>query len=80
MDRLTIFSDADWAGDKVSRKSTTGGCLMIGDHLLKGAQAEGALEDGQAASSHWLCRYANNAATGGAVCAAERKIGRGSRI
>ena len=25
MDRLLIFSDADWAGDKVSRKSTTGG-------------------------------------------------------
>ena len=35
-EKISIFIDADWAGDKVSRKSTTGGCIMIGDHLLKG--------------------------------------------
>ena len=33
---LSIFTDADWAGDKRERKSTSGGCLMIGNHLLKG--------------------------------------------
>ena len=33
---LNIYTDADWAGDKVSRKSTLGGCIMIGKHLLKG--------------------------------------------
>ena len=33
---LSIFADADWAGDKVCRKSTSGGCIMAGKHLLKG--------------------------------------------
>ena len=28
------FTDADWAGDKVTRKSTSGGCLVIGAHLV----------------------------------------------
>ena len=35
VDKLSIFTDADWAGDKVTRKSTTGGCIMLGSHLLK---------------------------------------------
>ena len=35
-DILTIFTDADWAGDKVSRKSTSGGCIMVGKHMIKG--------------------------------------------
>jgi len=33
--KLTIFSDANYAGDKKSRKSTSGGCIMIGGHLIK---------------------------------------------
>ena len=32
---INAFSDSDWAGDLASRKSTTGGCLMIGDHCIK---------------------------------------------
>ena len=28
--------DADWAGDKDSRKSTPGGCITVGSHLVKG--------------------------------------------
>ena len=32
---LTIYTDADWAGDKTHRKSTSGGCLMIGTHVKK---------------------------------------------
>ena len=35
-DVLTIFTDADWVGDKVSRKSTSGGCIMVGKHMIKG--------------------------------------------
>ena len=31
----TAYADSDWAGDKVSRKSTSGGLLMIGGHLIK---------------------------------------------
>ena len=33
---LTAYSDADWTGDKQFRKSTSGGCLLIGKHMIKG--------------------------------------------
>ncbi|XP_020696587.1 uncharacterized protein LOC110109731, partial [Dendrobium catenatum] len=32
--RLTSYSDADWAGDPTSRKSTTGFCSFLGDTLI----------------------------------------------
>ena len=32
---IKAFSDSDWAGDRRTRKSTTGGCLMRGSHLIK---------------------------------------------
>eukprot|EP00973_Karenia_brevis_P095138 12425852-Karenia_brevis.AAC.1 len=34
-DTVTIFTDANWAGDKSSRKSTSGGVIKIGQHLIK---------------------------------------------
>ena len=30
-----IYSDTDWAGCVKTRKSTSGGCLMMGSHLIK---------------------------------------------
>ena len=33
--KINAFSDSDWAGDRVSRRSTTGGCLMRGAHAIK---------------------------------------------
>ena len=33
--RVNAYADSDWAGHKVSRKSTSGGLLMIGGHLIK---------------------------------------------
>lgn len=33
---LKTYSDADRAGCKATRKSTTGGCMMLGQHCLKG--------------------------------------------
>ena len=35
IDTITVNTDANWAGDKGSRKSTSGGCIMIGTHLTK---------------------------------------------
>ena len=32
---MKTYSDADWAGCKESRKSTTGGAAMMGDHTIK---------------------------------------------
>jgi hypothetical protein len=35
IDKLTIYSDANWAGDKKTRKSTSGGTIMWNGHYLK---------------------------------------------
>ncbi|PKU80641.1 Retrovirus-related Pol polyprotein from transposon TNT 1-94 [Dendrobium catenatum] len=32
--KLTAYSDADWAGDKQDRKSTTGFCIFLGNTLI----------------------------------------------
>jgi hypothetical protein len=31
---VTTFVDSDWAGDKISRKSTSGGAMCIGPHMI----------------------------------------------
>lgn len=31
---LRLLVDSDWAGDKASRKSCSGGCIMLGSHLI----------------------------------------------
>ena len=33
---IRTYSDADWAGCKATRKSTIGGCIMVGNHNVKG--------------------------------------------
>ena len=32
---VSAYSDSDWAGDKETRQSTSGGLLMMGSHLIK---------------------------------------------
>ena len=32
---FTAYSDSDWAGDRETRKSTSGGMVMLGAHLVK---------------------------------------------
>ena len=32
---VRIYVDSDWAGDKISRKSTSGGAMCIGKHMIK---------------------------------------------
>ena len=49
-EKLVTYSDADWAGCKQTRKSTTGGCIKIGLHTIKGwskTQALVALSSGE---------------------------------
>jgi hypothetical protein len=50
-DTVDIYSDTDWAGCPRTRKSTSGGCVMVGSHLLKSwssTQASVALSSGEA--------------------------------
>ena len=50
-DRLEVYSDADWAGCVRTRKSASGGCLMLGALVLKtwsATQASLALSSGEA--------------------------------
>ena len=35
VDKITVFVDSDFAGDPVSRKSTTGSVAQIGNHIVK---------------------------------------------
>ena len=32
---ITCFTDSDWAGDKTSRQSTSGGAILVGTHFMK---------------------------------------------
>ena len=51
VDGLEDYTDTDWAGCPRTRKSTSGGCIMIGSHLIKAwsaTQASIALSSGEA--------------------------------
>ena len=50
-EKIDTYSDTDWAGCPRTRKSTSGGCIMIGSHLIKcwsSTQASVALSSGEA--------------------------------
>ena len=50
-ERVDTYSDTDWAGCAKTRKSTSGGCLLLGRHLLKSwssTQASVSLSSGEA--------------------------------
>ncbi len=51
VDRVDTYSDTDWAGCPKTRKSTSGGCLMLGRHMIKSwssTQTSIALSSGEA--------------------------------
>ena len=48
---MEVYSDTDWAGCQKARKSTSGGCLLLGKHLIKSwssTQASVSLSSGEA--------------------------------
>ena len=50
-DGVVVYSDTDWAGCVRTRKSTSGGCILIGSHLIKtwsSTQSSVALSSGEA--------------------------------
>ena len=50
-DHIDAYADTDWAGCPRPRRSKSGGCIMVGTHLLKcwsSAQAEFAMSSGEA--------------------------------
>ena len=58
---IDMYSDSDWGGDLVTRRSTSGGCLMRGDHLLvhyARTQQVVSLSSAEA-ELHALCRAAS---------------------
>ena len=32
---MVVFADSNWGGDRVSRKSTSGGAIMLGGHCVR---------------------------------------------
>jgi len=51
IDKLTVFTDSDWAGCARTRRSTSGGLILLGGHLLthwSSTQATVALSSGEA--------------------------------
>ena len=51
VDHIDIYTDTDWAGCQKTRKSTSGGCIMVGRHTVKhwaSTQASIALSSGEA--------------------------------
>ena len=34
-DKIDVYTDTDWAGCARTRKSTSGGCIMLGRHTIK---------------------------------------------
>ena len=51
VDRIDVYVDTDWAGCPRTRKSTSGGCVMLGAHAVKhwsSTQASTALSSGEA--------------------------------
>ena len=34
-DKVDVYSDTDWSGCVRTRKSTSGGCFMVGSHFIK---------------------------------------------
>jgi hypothetical protein len=54
--RLVVFSDANWAGDKQTRKSTSGGSIMLGTHWLKSwAKSQSTIALSSAESELYAC-------------------------
>ena len=51
VEKIDAYSDTDWSGCPKTRKSTSGGCLMLGKHLIKSwssTQASVSLSSGEA--------------------------------
>ena len=51
VDQVDTYSDTDWAGCPKTRRSTSGGCLLLGRHLIKSwssTQTSVALSSGEA--------------------------------
>ena len=51
---ITGYSDSDWAGCRVTGKSTSGGALMVGSHFLKGwARTQTTLQQAPQRQNSW---------------------------
>jgi hypothetical protein len=63
--KITVYSDANWAGDKQTRKSTSGGSIMLGDHWLKSwAKSQSTVALSSAESELYACVKASSEGLG----------------
>jgi hypothetical protein len=63
--KLTIYSDANWAGDKQTRKSTSGGSIMLNGHWLKSwAKSQSTVALSSAESELYACIKASSEGLG----------------
>ena len=65
------YTDADWPGDKDSRKSTSGGCITIGSHLIKGWSKTQSLVALSSAESELYASFRSSAETLGLISMAK---------
>ena len=63
--KVTVFSDANWAGDKQSRKSTSGGAILVGEHWIKSwSKSQSTIARSSAESELYACIKATSEGLG----------------
>ena len=63
--KTVVFSDANWAGDRQTRKSTSGGCIMLGKHWVKSwSKSQSTIALSSAESELYACIKASSEGLG----------------
>ena len=81
---IEVYTDTDWGGCPRTRKSTSGGCVMLGSHLIKSwssIQTSVALSEGAYGAQHHVrcsdCGLLGHANAGGSKCPCHRAPSKG---
>eukprot|EP00972_Heterocapsa_arctica_P096119 14180318-Heterocapsa_arctica.AAC.2 len=61
---MRVYTDSDWAGDKATRRSMSGGCIFHGDHVVALSSAEAELYAGTRAATECIRRAESDKISG----------------